>query len=78
MKSPINTFATLPFVTFRRSMIFRLSHVALLFMFFLGLVKAQAPDQFSFQGVARNAEGKMIASKSIALKITIRYATIQG
>jgi hypothetical protein len=39
---------------------------------------AQVPNQFSFQGVARNAEGKMVASKSISLKITIKSEKLEG
>ena len=32
---------------------------------------AQAPQQFSFQGVARDATGKILANKNIALAFTI-------
>lgn len=39
---------------------------------------AQAPNLFSFQGVARNGEGKIIANKSINLRITIHSENAAG
>jgi hypothetical protein len=53
--------------------------IACLFYFLLATpLFAQVPNQFSFQGVARNAEGKMVASKSISLKITIKSEKPEG
>jgi len=39
---------------------------------------AQAPQKFSFQGVARNSEGKFITNKSIKLRMTIRFEKPEG
>jgi hypothetical protein len=39
---------------------------------------SQAPTQFNFQGVARNKEGNTIASKTIALRFTIRTGSPSG
>jgi hypothetical protein len=39
---------------------------------------AQAPQQFNYQGVARNTEGKAIASKLLKLQLSIIDATEEG
>jgi hypothetical protein len=41
-------------------------------------VQAQAPNQFSFQGVARDATGKVIANGNVTLWIKIRSTPDQG
>ena len=42
------------------------------------LSKAQAPQQFSFQGVARNAEGKIIVNGEIGYSFKLREGTAGG
>lgn len=39
---------------------------------------AQAPQQFSFQGVARKADGKVAANAVVSLRLTIHSETIAG
>ncbi|WP_025145233.1 beta strand repeat-containing protein [Pedobacter jeongneungensis] len=41
-------------------------------------VKAQAPQQFNYQGAARNANGSPLANKSISLRISILDASATG
>ncbi|TCD22066.1 hypothetical protein EZ456_18160 [Pedobacter psychrodurus] len=41
-------------------------------------VKAQAPQQFNYQGAARNANGTPLANKNIALRISILDASSTG
>ncbi|WP_293310198.1 collagen-like triple helix repeat-containing protein, partial [Pedobacter sp. UBA5917] len=41
-------------------------------------VKAQAPQQFNYQGAARNANGSPLANKNIALRISILDASSTG
>ncbi|MCF0062293.1 tail fiber domain-containing protein [Dyadobacter chenwenxiniae] len=45
--------------------------IATILLFLCLLAKAQAPQQFSFQGVARDAAGKVIADKIVRLRLTI-------
>ena len=58
----------------------KLLSATLLYILFLASISsfAQAPNEFSFQGVARDAEGKMIANKTISLRITIRSESAAG
>lgn len=48
-----------------------------LLVFFV-VVKAQAPQGFNYQGVARNSFGNIISSKSIAVRFSIRDITASG
>jgi hypothetical protein len=41
-------------------------------------LSAQAPQQFSFQGVARDAAGKVIANTNVSLRLTIHEALPAG
>jgi hypothetical protein len=48
-------------------------------LFFLTQISfAQAPLKFSFQGVARDATGKVIAGSLVKLRLTIRKGTVSG
>ncbi|MCF2497304.1 MULTISPECIES: tail fiber domain-containing protein [Dyadobacter] len=53
---------------------------ALICLFCLSAIPsfAQVPNLFSFQGVARNGEGKILANKSINLRITIHSESSAG
>lgn len=42
------------------------------------VIKAQAPQGFNYQGVARNSFGNIISSKSIAVRFSIRDVTATG
>ncbi|MCF2496852.1 tail fiber domain-containing protein [Dyadobacter chenhuakuii] len=42
------------------------------------LCNAQAPQQFSFQGVARDAAGKIVANSNVKLRLTIHKSTATG
>ncbi|RDC57485.1 hypothetical protein DU508_10065 [Pedobacter chinensis] len=52
--------------------------IALLSMGLAFAVKAQAPQQFNYQGAARNSNGTPIANKSISLRISILDASATG
>jgi len=52
--------------------------IALLSMGFTLAVKAQAPQQFNYQGAARNANGTPLANKNIALRISILDGSSTG
>lgn len=52
--------------------------IALLFISMAFFANAQAPQQFNYQGAARNTNGTPLANKSIALKISILDATATG
>lgn len=52
--------------------------IALLFISTAFFAKAQAPQQFNYQGAARNTNGTPLANKNIALKISILDATATG
>lgn len=41
-------------------------------------LRAQAPQSFDFQGVARNAGGEVLASAAINLRISIRSGSVSG
>lgn len=41
-------------------------------------INAQAPQQFSFQGVARDATGKILVNKNITLELVIHESTPNG
>lgn len=44
----------------------------------VALVYAQAPQQFSFQGVARKADGKVAANAMVGVRLTIHSETMGG
>ncbi|MCF0041686.1 tail fiber domain-containing protein [Dyadobacter fanqingshengii] len=50
---------------------FRTLIIAIILLLLCLLAKAQAPKQFSFQGVARDAAGKVVANQLIRLRLTI-------
>ncbi|MDQ0637551.1 hypothetical protein QF042_001116 [Pedobacter sp. W3I1] len=52
--------------------------IALLSMGLTLAVKAQAPQQFNYQGAARNANGTPLANKNIALRISILDGSSTG
>ena len=52
--------------------------IALLSLSLAVAVKAQAPQQFNYQGAARNANGTPIANKNISLRISILDASATG
>ncbi|TCD10136.1 hypothetical protein EZ449_09925 [Pedobacter frigidisoli] len=52
--------------------------IALLSMGLAFAVKAQAPQQFNYQGAARNINGTPLANKSISLRISILDGTSTG
>ncbi|MDN3587078.1 hypothetical protein QWY86_10390 [Pedobacter aquatilis] len=52
--------------------------IALLFVGMAFFAKAQAPQQFNYQGAARNTNGTPLSNKSIALRISILDATSTG
>jgi len=52
--------------------------IALLSMGLAFAVKAQAPQQFNYQGAARNSNGTPIANKNISLRISILDASATG
>jgi len=52
--------------------------IALVSMGFTLAVKAQAPQQFNYQGAARNANGTALANKNIALRISILDGSSTG
>ncbi|NIJ53763.1 tail fiber domain-containing protein [Dyadobacter arcticus] len=56
----------------------RSSIFAAFFVFAAFLSSAQAPQQFSFQGVARDAEGRAISNATIGLRLTIHSTTTIG
>ncbi|GGN10856.1 hypothetical protein GCM10010967_53370 [Dyadobacter beijingensis] len=39
---------------------------------------AQAPQQFSFQGVARGADGKLVSNANVGIRITIHSESVSG
>ena len=47
-------------------------------IFHVGLAIAQAPQQFSFQGVARKADGKVVVNALISARLTIHSETAAG
>jgi hypothetical protein len=49
-----------------------------LFLFTIHLSYSQAPEKFSFQGVARNAAGKLVAGRDVNIRISIRPETALG
>ncbi|MCE7068113.1 tail fiber domain-containing protein [Dyadobacter sp. CY326] len=49
-----------------------------LLLFCVTTLLAQAPQQFSFQGVARDAAGKILFKKNITLRATIRQGNAAG
>lgn len=51
--------------------------VALLLLCSL-LSQAQAPQQFSFQGVARDAAGKIVANSNVGIRLTIHEGAANG
>ena len=50
----------------------------LLFYFSIHLLAAQAPEQFSFQGVAHGADGKLVRNIITRLRITIHSESLAG
>ncbi|KRT16477.1 hypothetical protein ASU31_09955 [Pedobacter ginsenosidimutans] len=52
--------------------------IALLSMGFTLAVKAQAPQQFNYQGAARNTNGTALANKNITLRISILDGSSTG
>ncbi|WP_316739682.1 hypothetical protein [Pedobacter aquatilis] len=56
----------------------RILLIALLFVGMAFSVKAQAPQQFNYQGAARNTNGTPLANKNIALRISILDASATG
>jgi len=42
------------------------------------LLLAQAPQAFDFQGIARTADGQVIATQAITLRLSIRSGTVSG
>ena len=52
--------------------------VSLLMLFQPQSANAQAPQQFSFQGVARDATGKILANKNITLELVIHEGSANG
>ncbi len=50
----------------------------MIFMLAVCSLFAQTPAKFNYQGVARNAQGVVIANQSISLKVTIIDGTISG
>ncbi|MCF2505089.1 tail fiber domain-containing protein [Dyadobacter sp. CY107] len=57
---------------------FRTLIIAIILLLLCLLAKAQAPQQFSFQGVARDAAGKVIANKTISIQALINKNTPSG
>lgn len=51
---------------------------AVVFFLSLGMLFAQAPQQFNYQGVARNTSGQPLANQNIGLQLTIRTGTANG
>jgi hypothetical protein len=49
-----------------------------LFLFTIHLTYSQAPEKFSFQGVARDAAGKLVAGRDVSIRISIRPETALG
>ncbi|WP_233794261.1 tail fiber domain-containing protein [Dyadobacter sp. CY343] len=56
----------------------KMYQILLAFLFLTQFSFAQAPEKFSFQGVARNAEGKLVASRDVSIRISIRPETALG
>ncbi|WP_215232040.1 tail fiber domain-containing protein [Dyadobacter linearis] len=56
----------------------KMYQILLAFLFLTQFSFAQAPEKFSFQGVARNAEGKLVASRDVGIRISIRPETALG
>jgi len=52
--------------------------IALLSIGFTLIIKAQTPQQFNYQGAARNANGTPLANKNIALRISILDGSSTG
>ncbi|WP_051664130.1 tail fiber domain-containing protein [Dyadobacter crusticola] len=46
--------------------------------FIAGTIYAQVPQKFTFQGVARDASGKLLADKNVGLRLSIRPVTALG
>jgi hypothetical protein len=56
----------------------KMYQILLAFLFLTQFSFAQAPEKFSFQGIARNAEGKLVASRDVGIRISIRPETALG
>ncbi|SKB75192.1 tail fiber domain-containing protein [Dyadobacter psychrophilus] len=52
--------------------------IAIILLLLCLLARAQAPKQFSFQGVARDAAGKVIGNANIAIRLTIHLGAADG
>ncbi|MCE7060088.1 tail fiber domain-containing protein [Dyadobacter sp. CY343] len=65
--------------TFMRKMLFKLQWKICCLLCLVSLiapnVQAQAPNQFSFQGVARDAAGKVIANGNVTLWVMVKSTT---
>jgi len=44
----------------------------------MGLLRAQSPDMFNYQAVARNDQGEIIANQNVGIKISIRQGSPNG
>jgi hypothetical protein len=44
----------------------------------IGALRAQSPDMFNYQAVARNDQGEIIANQNVGIKISIRQGSPNG
>ncbi len=51
---------------------------AISFFLSLGVVLAQAPNKFNYQGIARNTAGQALANQALGLQLTIRTGSATG
>ncbi len=51
---------------------------AISFFLSLGVVLAQAPNKFNYQGIARNTAGQALANQTLGLQLTIRTGSATG
>jgi len=56
----------------------KLSLTILTYLFCISVVFSQAPESFSYQGVALDAKGVPVVSKQISLRITILQGSLSG
>ncbi|MCF2505092.1 tail fiber domain-containing protein [Dyadobacter sp. CY107] len=64
--------------TEKRLLILAILLIAIVLLLLSFATSAQVPQQFSFQGVARDAGGKVIANAMVKLRLTIHKATPSG